>query len=71
MCIIRIKDGMEFIHHWLDYIAHLVDEIVLVDNGATDKSLKVLIIGKIKSLQEKLCPILIKSEKIENLIITN
>jgi len=38
----RVKDGMEFIHRWLDNIAPLVDEIVLVDNGSTDGTLEVI-----------------------------
>jgi glycosyltransferase involved in cell wall biosynthesis len=42
ICIMRVKDGMEFIHRWLENIAPLVDEIVLVDNGSTDGTLEVI-----------------------------
>jgi len=40
--IMRVKDGMEFIHRWLDNIGPLVDEIILVDNGSTDGTLEVI-----------------------------
>lgn len=40
--MLRVKDGIFFVHEWLENIEKLVDEIVVVDNGSTDGTFEVL-----------------------------
>ena len=42
VCMLRVKDGMTFINEWLENMARLVDEIVVVDNGSTDGTYELL-----------------------------
>jgi glycosyltransferase involved in cell wall biosynthesis len=42
VALLRVKNGIPFIEMWLNNIAPLVDEIVVVDNGSTDKTLEIL-----------------------------
>ena len=42
ICIMRVKDGMNYIQQWLDSISPLVDEIVLLDNGSTDGTYELI-----------------------------
>ena len=34
--LLRVKDGIFFVHEWLSCYEKLVDEIVVVDNGSTN-----------------------------------
>ena len=34
--MLRVKDGIYFVHEWLACFEKLVDEIVVLDNGSTD-----------------------------------
>lgn len=40
--MLRVKDGMAFVHEWLENFEKLVDEIVALDNGSTDGTYEVL-----------------------------
>ncbi len=40
--MLRIKDGIFFLHEWLSNIEKLADEIVVVDNGSADGTYEVL-----------------------------
>lgn len=40
--MLRVKDGMFFIEEWLSCFEKLVDEIVVLDNGSTDDTVKRL-----------------------------
>src|SRR5688500_12840657 len=40
--MLRVKDGMTFIHEWLSCYEKLADEIVALDNGSTDGTYEVL-----------------------------
>ncbi|MEX8548558.1 MAG: glycosyltransferase family 2 protein [Mucilaginibacter sp.] len=40
--LLRVKDGIFFVHEWLENVGKLVDEIVAVDNGSTDGTFEVL-----------------------------
>lgn len=40
--MLRVKDGIFFVHEWLENVEKLVDEIVVVDNGSTDGTFEVL-----------------------------
>lgn len=40
--MLRVKDGIFFVHEWLENIERLVDEIIVVDNGSTDGTFEVL-----------------------------
>lgn len=40
--MLRVKDGIFFVHEWLENVGKLVDEIVVVDNGSTDGTFEVL-----------------------------
>lgn len=40
--MLRVKDGMQFVHEWLQCFEKLVDEIVVLDNGSTDGTTEVL-----------------------------
>src|SRR5687768_13417818 len=40
--MLRVKDGMLFVHEWLERFEKLVDEIVALDNGSTDGTYEVL-----------------------------
>jgi Glycosyl transferase family 2 len=42
VALLRVKNGMQFLETWLNRIETLVDEIVVVDNGSTDGTLKRL-----------------------------
>jgi glycosyltransferase involved in cell wall biosynthesis len=41
--MLRVKDGMPFVHEWLDCFERLADEIVVLDNGSTDGTDEVLL----------------------------
>lgn len=40
--MLRVKDGILFVHEWLRCFEKLVDEIVVLDNGSTDGTDEVL-----------------------------
>ena len=40
--MLRVKDGIFFVHEWLACYENLVDEIVALDNGSTDGTYEVL-----------------------------
>ena len=40
--LLRVKDGIFFIHEWLSCYEKLADEIVVVDNGSTDGTYEIL-----------------------------
>ena len=40
--MLRVKDGIFFVHEWLERFEKLVDEIVVLDNGSTDGTFEVL-----------------------------
>lgn len=42
LAMLRVKDGMQFVHEWLQCFDKLVDEIVVLDNGSTDGTPDVL-----------------------------
>ena len=40
--MLRVKDGIFFVHDWLTCFEKIADEIVVLDNGSTDGTDKVL-----------------------------
>lgn len=40
--MLRVKDGVSFVHEWLECFDKLVDEIVVLDNGSTDGTVEIL-----------------------------
>jgi len=43
VAMLRVKDGIAFVHEWLECFEKLVDEIVVLDNGSTDGTDAVLL----------------------------
>lgn len=40
--MLRVKDGLFFVHEWLSCFGKLADEIVVLDNGSTDGTVEIL-----------------------------
>ncbi len=40
--MLRVKDGMQFVHEWLHCFEKLADEFVVLDNTSTDGTYEVL-----------------------------